>query len=211
MRTVKKVKCDMCDRIISVHNIKKHKNAHLYNKPPKYKRKYEAGIIWNKGKTYIELFGEEKAFNICKKISVKMKGKSTGRANTIEKEKERRHKIALAMKGNKNGSTSFRMKKVYYNDICFKSKWEVNVAIFLDSNNIKWKYENITYSLSETTSYTPDFSIYENEKFKKHIEVKGYFRKENKEKFDKFLNMYPTINIEVWDKNKLLEKNISTI
>jgi hypothetical protein len=210
MRNVQKIKCILCGNNISAQNIKKHL-IYCAGLGPKYKRPKPAQIRWNKGKTYKELFGEKKANEISKKISSKLVGKHFGCCKNIDAEKERRHKISLSMKGNKNGATVFRRKNINYKNIIFKSKWEVNVAMFLDDNKINWKYENITYDLSETTSYTPDFSIYENEIFKKHIEVKGYFRKENKEKFDKFLNLYPKIKIEVWNKSKLLENNISIV
>lgn len=115
------------------------------------------------------------------------------------------------MKGNGNGATTFRRQKIEYKGIIFKSKWEVNTARFFDNNNIEWKYEDRLYDLSETTSYRPDFSIYEEGRFLKHIEVKGYWRKDNKEKFDKFRNMYPDVKIEIWDKKVLLCNNISTM
>lgn len=102
----------------------------------------------------------------------------------------------------------FRRRNIIYDDIHFKSSWEINVAKFLNENNINWKYENISYSLDDVRSYTPDFSIYENDVLKKHIEVKGYWRKENKEKFEEFLNKYPDIIIEVWDKKILSIKKI---
>ncbi len=115
------------------------------------------------------------------------------------------------MKGNKNGATVFRRKKIKYKGLIFKSKWEVNVAKFFDSKNIEWKYEDKIYNLSETTSYNPDFSIYEKGNFVKHIEVKGYFREENRKKFEDFKFKYPKIKIELWKKKDLIYKGIPII
>lgn len=209
-KNMKKIQCNLCGYEIDTHQIKKH-IAYCNGLGPKRNRKHIGkGLNWLKGKTHIEIYGEEKAKLISDKLKLSLIGKSTGIASSIEKEEERKRKISISMKGNKNGATSFRKRKIYYNNICFKSGWEILVAKYLDQNNIKWKYENITYSLNETKSYTPDFSIYENEKLIKHIEVKGYWRKENKEKFEIFMNIFPNIIVEIWDKKVLLTNNIMT-
>ena len=212
MRKVKKVKCTLCGHDISAQNIKKHtfccNGLGTRTKRPKSLRPRS---YWCKGKTYDEIYGVQRSLQIRNKLSKSLIGKSSGKCLDPKKEKERRKKIALAMKGNKNGATLFRRKKIEYNGIIFKSNWEANTAEFFDNNNIKWKYEDKTYDLSETTSYTPDFSLYEHKIFIKHIEVKGYFRKENKEKFEKFKRLNPNINIELWMKKDLLKKGISIL
>jgi len=115
-------------------------------------------------------------------------------------------KIAKKMRGNTYGKG--RGNKTIYNDKTFRSSWEAKVAKFLDSNNIDWAYEEKEFILSETESYRPDFFIYKNDSFIKLIEVKGYFRKENKIKFEKFKEKYPSIIVELWDKKVLKNKNI---
>lgn len=203
--------CPYCEKKFSKMGIK----GHIWRKHTisgqNFKNKSQKGLIpFNKGKTYEELFGIKGAKKVKEKLSKSLTGKSTGKASTIEKENNRKQKIALSMKGNKNGATSFRRRNIVYKDAHFKSSWEVNVAKYLDENTIQWKYENIQYSLSETESYTPDFSIYENDIFIKHIEVKGYWRIENKEKFNKFQQLYPDIIVEIWDKKILCNKKIKT-
>lgn len=207
---MKKIKCELCGYDIDTHQIKKHKLSCKGLGPRRLREHIGRGKNWLKDKTYQEVYGEE-GKEIRKRISKGLEGKITGKASTEEMEKERKRKLAVSMKGNKNGATSFRRKNIFYKEIHFKSKWEVNVARFLDENNIIWKYEDLTYSLSQITSYTPDFSIYENGVFKKHIEVKGYFREENKIKFQNFLNQYPNIFIEIWDKKVLLNKQIPIV
>jgi hypothetical protein len=204
-----KKSCKICGKDISIQNIKRHEKTCDGTGPRRSKDRVGDRASWCRGKKYDEIFGKERGDTIRRKIGKKAKGNS-GIAKTERAEKERRKKIAISMKGNGNGATSFRRKKIEYKGIIFKSKWEANTARFFDINGINWKYEDKLYDLSETTSYRPDFSLYENGIFIKHIEVKGYFRKENKEKFDKFRNMYPDVNIEVWGKKKLLELDIPT-
>lgn len=204
-----KIKCDMCGHEISSRQFNRHKNTCNGLGPIRFRNKKGRGKNWSKGKTYEELFGEEKANKIKEKLRKNCGG--TGRASTPEKEEQRKIKIAKAMKGNKYGATAFRRKKIEYGGIIFKSKWEANTAKFFDANEIDWKYENITYDLSDRTSYCPDFSIYENNEFKKHIEVKGYFREENKKKFDEFKRKYSDVKIELWKKEDLIKRGISTV
>jgi len=115
-------------------------------------------------------------------------------------------KIAKAMRGNNYGKG--RGNRTVYNNITFKSSWEAKVAKYFDDNNILWTYEEREFVLSDTESYRPDFFIYEDESFMKLIGVKGYFRKENKIKFEKFKNRYPEIIVELWNKEVLKDKNI---
>ncbi len=148
---------------------------------------------------------------ICLSNSIKKAyadGKLTGRAKTKEKEIVRKEKISKAMVGNPNGATSFRRRKIEYQGKIYKSSWEVLVAKYFVINNIQYEYEEKTFLLGERRSYTPDFFITDKNLF---VEVKGYWRKENKEKFDLFLAIYPNITIEVWGKEKLKELNIFSI
>jgi len=204
---MEKIKCDLCGYELSSNQIARHKISCNGLGPRRTRQKFGSGKNWLGGKTYKEIFGEVKANEIGDKISIKLTGKSLGKSLDPIKEENRKLKIARSMKGNKNGATSFRRRNILYKGLHFKSGWEIKVAKYLDENNIKWEYETISYSLSETRSYTPDFSIYENGDLK-HIEVKGYFRKENRIKFDEFTEMYPKINVEIWDKKVLQSKSI---
>lgn len=110
------------------------------------------------------------------------------------------------MRGNNYGKG--RGKRTIYNGITFKSTWEAKVAKYLDDRGIRWNYEEQEFVLNERQSYRPDFFIYANDSFVKLIEVKGYFREENKKKFQKFKNKYPHIQVELWDKKVLKNKAI---
>lgn len=121
--------------------------------------------------------------------------------------KETKMKIAKAMKGNNFGKG--RGKITFYKDIKMRSTWEAKVAEYLDNQNVIWKYEEKTFSLNLTQSYRPDFFIYDIDgNFIKLIEVKGYFREENKKKFDLFLKQYPNIIVELWDEEVLKNKSL---
>jgi hypothetical protein len=206
---IRKEICSKCGFEISSQNIKKH--AEICDGRGPRKKRPKNRSLWCKGKKYEDIFGEKRSLEIKESISRGLSGKSHGIGHTKEIEDARKKKISISMRGNGNGATTFRRQKIKYKEIIFKSKWEINTAKFFDLNGINWKYEDKVYNLSETTSYRPDFSIYENKIFIKHIEIKGYWRKDNKEKFELFLRMYPNIKIEIWDKKVLLNKNIPTM
>jgi hypothetical protein len=95
--------------------------------------------------------------------------------------------------------------------IKLKSNWEVKFAQYLDSNNINWEYEKqsfpITYEYEgkiKNGTYIPDFFL-DNEV----IEVKGYWHKDARVKFDTFKIQYPQIKIRLLEKKQLRELGIS--
>lgn len=92
-----------------------------------------------------------------------------------------------------------------YNGVKYRSNWEVNTAIYFDTNGIKFEYETKIFDLGDTT-YTPDFYLTD---YNKCIEVKGYWYEDAKEKFNDFKIKYPNTIIEIWDSNKLKSLNIS--
>ena len=102
------------------------------------------------------------------------------------------------MRGNNNGKHRGD-RQSYYNGIRMDSSWEVKVAAYLDSQGIEWTYGQKVFTLSDRKSYRPDFVL----PCGKVIEVKGYWRKENKEKFEMWRSLYPDTVCEVWDKAKL--------
>jgi ribosomal protein L37AE/L43A len=194
-----KYKCPICKKEYSKKGIGTHVwRSHGLGKNHKVP-------AWNKGLTkenndIVKRISESVKENHKKGILLpppSFKGK-----NHTEKSKEN---IAKSMRGNTNGNG--RGKITYYKGIKMKSTWEAKAAKYLDDNNIDWIYEEKYYIINEKQSYTPDFFIYEEGKLVKLIEVKGYFRAENKLKFNKFKNMYD-INIELWDKDELKKRNI---
>jgi hypothetical protein len=190
-----KIKCEFCEREFSSKGIGTH--------------------IWrtHKGNTTLGFKGKTFSDETKKLLSDKTKiSWSKGIFDNIDYGSSFRGKlhsessklsIAISMKGNRNGK--HRGKTIIDGNHKFKSTWEHKTSLYLSLNNIGWSYEEVVFSLSNRSSYMPDFYI---KSLDKYIEVKGYWRKENLEKFNKFLLLYPDINIEVWDKNVLKELKI---
>ena len=120
---------------------------------------------------------------------------------------ETRKKISETMKGNTHAHHRGDRQSRYKN-IRFDSKWEIGVAQWLDKNNLTWMYGHLGFKLSDNRYYYPDFFIFEDKNLIKIIEVKGYFREENKKKFEMFLKEYPDIVTELWNKEVLINKDI---
>ena len=80
-----------------------------------------------------------------------------------------------------------------YKDINMRSNWEIKYAKYLDKNNIKWQYESKRFYFEDCT-YLPDFYLPENNEY---IEIKGWWRKDDKKRFDLFKKIYPKVRISV--------------
>ena len=106
-------------------------------------------------------------------------------------------------KGTMFGKTTHG-KRIYYKGICMRSSWEVKFAYFLDCSNIKWKYEPKRFYMNNYT-YLPDFYLPE---FNCYIEIKGWFPKKSKKRFDTFKRKYPKLNIKLLMYKKLKELGI---
>ena len=90
---------------------------------------------------------------------------------------------------------------IYYKTINFRSSWEANFAKWCDGSGIKWEYEPKAFNLGNTT-YRPDFYLPE---FDCWIEIKGYWRKDAREKVNKFISLNPSINFKLFEKQELQE------
>jgi len=105
---------------------------------------------------------------------------------------------ALSQAAMKSQSIHSRSKKGFREDLdsFFRSTWEANYARYLNHVGIKWKYESITYNLTENKTYTPDFILDDGT----IVEVKGWLTKQGKEKLDLFRKEYPDAKIVVVDR-----------
>ena len=71
------------------------------------------------------------------------------------------------------------VKRKLYNGILFDSSWEVEVAKYLDSQNIKWERptKGFLYEWNNSLhTYYPDFYLLE---YDRYIEVKGFQREKD--------------------------------
>lgn len=147
-----------------------------------------------------------------KKISAALKGKSTGRALTKEKEKIRRDKIRNSiLKRYENGwqvkcgrSSKFEYISSIAGTVKLDGSWELKVAKYLDENKINWKRNTKRFeytNLQNTKStYCPDFWI---EDWNSYLEIKGYETDLDKCKWKQFKE-----NLIVWKKEDLIRLKI---
>lgn len=126
---------------------------------------------------------------------MKMKGRSVVGHPLSE---EAKSKIAAKMRGNTNAN--HRGTKTVYRGVKMDSTWEAAVAAYLDRQGVSWRYGEKVFVLDEKRSYRPDFIL----SCGKVIEVKGYWRSANRQKFDEWMQKYPDVEFEVWDKERLL-------
>lgn len=105
---------------------------------------------------------------------------------------------------NCNFGRAIILKNCSYNNHYFKSTWEANFAKWCDGSGIKWKYEPKAFNLGEST-YRPDFYLPE---FDCWIEIKGFWRKDAREKVNKFLKKYPEINFKLFEEKELQEYGV---
>jgi hypothetical protein len=95
----------------------------------------------------------------------------------------------------------------YYNNFYFRGKWDMEVAMFLDSKNIEWIYEPKRFVIiKDKYTYKPDFYLPNHDLY---LEIKSYFRNEiSKMKFELFSKNYKIILIQkeqMINKQKIIE------
>jgi len=154
-------------------------------------------ICYWRGKQRLEFSGKNHPFYGKKRplISLRMKGKNNpfyGKHHSQE---------VLQLLRNQPLSHG---KSGKYKGIWMRSSYELVYAKYLDSKNIKWKYESKTFDLGNMT-YTPDFYLPKQDKY---IEIKGYWRNDAKIKFNLFKKLYSHINIQVLYKSNLLQLGV---
>lgn len=97
----------------------------------------------------------------------------------------------------------------------FRSKWEVNYALFLDFLKKKreildWQYEADVFVFEKikfgTRSYRPDFKIFNNDGTIHYDEVKGYMDAQSKTKINRMRIYYPEIKLNI-----ILEKDYNIL
>jgi hypothetical protein len=158
-------------------------NFILYNEKVK-----TGGVIKNNKNQHVKakLEGRKVIVNdeTRKKISKSNKGKKWN------EEKKYKHKEIMKNVVLKNpesysaSNVSGRTPTIEYNGFKLKGSWELEVAKWLDRNNIEWtnKIKPFEYKWENSTHlYFPDFYLI---KYDKYIEVKGFERARDKCKWD---------------------------
>lgn len=170
--------CPTCGKIIRAsHNlhVTACKRKHDQPKPA------SKGRSWAKGLTYEEIYGN-RAEAFREKLSLSKKGKSTGRAETVEGELKRKRAISEGMKKSSGNIGGYRQKsgrgyKGIYKNIWCDSSWELAFVLYCLDNKIHFKRNTKKFSYiheNKTKFYIPDFILDDNT----FIEVKGYITDE---------------------------------
>lgn len=186
--------------INSCEGMRKKNAANKFNKPSGRKGKF-GKPSWNKGLTKET---DERVKNNVNSLLLAYKNESIipsfkGKHHNDESRKN----ISSSMMGNRNANHRGD-RQSYYKNIRMDSHWEVLVATYFDNAGISWRYNAERYLLSSGNYIHPDFFIYDElNSLEKIIEVKGYFREQNKRKFEMFIREYPNLKVELWNKEVL--------
>lgn len=119
-----------------------------------------------------------------KKISESLKGRKMTDHQKLNLSNSMKRAVLNNPSSYSASNVSGRTKTIEYRGFKLKGKWELEVAKWLDYNGIKWT--NIISSPFEylwngsVHYYFPDFHLYE---FDVYLEVKGYERERDREKW----------------------------
>jgi hypothetical protein len=105
----------------------------------------------------------------------------------------------IAIKASKS-SNRFSIKfhwKTNEELVCIAS-WEPKVIDYLNQNKINYEWQSKVFKMPNGKTYRPDLHLTDQNIW---IEIKGYFRKDAKQKWDWFQSYMP--NSELWDLKKL--------
>lgn len=89
------------------------------------------------------------------------------------------------------GKPPYHGNGAYYKGNYMRSSWEIAFAYFLDLSGIKWFYEPKRFYFKDCT-YLPDFYLPE---WDLYIEIKGWFHKNTKKRFNLFKKKYSNIKL----------------
>lgn len=183
------------------------------NKNPNYKRKHTEEECIKMSENHYDCSGNKNpnygkrgkdSHNYGIKRSEEFKTKIS--ATRIKK------KLSAGKRNPNYGKPPKHSRRVEYNGIKFRSTWESKYAKYLDANSVEWIYEKlhfpITYlhmGLEKEGTYTPDFYLIREDKF---VEVKGWWWRGSKEKYNAFISQYPELGIILLMKKELKELGV---
>ena len=157
-----------------------------------------------KGKTYEEIYGKERGEKQKEAIKKALMGHKIS--------EETKKKISLT---EKRSTRIYKHKtKYFYNNIYFRSNWEISFVKWCEKENLKYEYEPKRFNLGEI-NYIPDFYLPD---WNFWVEVKGYWDEKSKlkcmsfkEKISNRLWVIDGYNYNFLDKKwKNIEKEITS-
>jgi hypothetical protein len=115
----------------------------------------------------------------------------------------------LKKAGNNIYSRCKRGRREDLGDIFFRSRWEANIARYLNllikqKDILKWEYETETFWFESirrgVRSYTPDFKVWPSDGSEPYfVEVKGWMDAKSATKLKRMAKYYPNIKIKLID------------
>ena len=118
--------------------------------------------------------------------------------------RETRDNLSVAMKlavqkypeSYSSSNVNGRTKKIQYNGFTMDGSWELKVAKWLDNYSIKWEkpVTGFSYEWNGTHTYYPDFYLLD---YGFYIEVKGYERQRDIEKWKAVKNLIVFKHLEI--------------
>ena len=131
------MKCEKCVYDIKLCNYKRHNDYCKGEGPRRVQKFLKRGSLEYRekiSKSIKSLWEDDEYKNKVKESlrnSIKIKNKKHS--------EETKKKISESMRGNNNGKHRGD-RQSYYKEIRMDSSWEVKVAFYLDSKNIRWEY-----------------------------------------------------------------------
>lgn len=185
-RKGKKAKCRFCEEVYALSGIKTHelyckKNPDKKEKEPpsKTQKWYDAIKNGKRSNQFLKAKETGIPYEIRDETRKKIGEKSKQQVWTDDRRKNHKLGMKKAVEENPDSYSANnvcgRIKIEEYNGIKFHGKWEVEVAKWLDENNIKWErdtIEPIPYFWNDGWhKYFPDFYLPEHDVL---LEVKGF-------------------------------------
>jgi hypothetical protein len=135
---------------------------------------------WCKGKTYEEYLGKKRADEYKNTISSSLKKwhKEIGFSEETRNNFSKKQKLYLENNHHIKWFEVFNGEK----NIKVQGKWEYDVALWLNKQNIRWDRKTLIYDTYRR--YTPDFYL---TNLNEYLEVKGWLRECDKEKMNKII------------------------
>lgn len=143
---------------------------------------------------YIKAKKEGRTISMSDETRSKLSKTSVGRKFTEDQKKKLSNSMKKAVLDNPNSysasNVSGRTKTIEYRGFKLKGKWELEVAKWLDSKGIEWtNIITVPFEYFWEGSihyYFPDFYL---EKYDTYLEVKGYERDRDREKWKSVENL----------------------
>lgn len=178
------------------------------------------------------MLGKHHSEKYCKEISERVRGEWANPDSKLNSE-ENKQKSSDRMKIMMSNQLKNNPQNIYSRTIkgwrtiggqrhYFRSKWEMNIAYYLEWLKLqgkirKWDYEAKTFWFEKikrgVRSYTPDFEITEIDKSVNYIEVKGWKDKKSMTKLKRMAKYYPDTKISLIDEEqyRVMKKQIGRL